>query len=307
MGDQKKWYQANSGIIALLFLFFPAGLYLMWKYSPWPKKTRWFVTGVVVVLLLISSIFNLAGLEPTEVNESSSEEKKQVQGQEVNKETESSSYKEERKQALQLVWDYKLQQDLNYPPIDKTTTLLRAFQIAEQEKVLVFDPGWFAVKEGDRVVVGWLGTRAGSVHYPEWEVKNNKITVLNGSAKTYTPELEEQFSESVNASERDKNLYDRFNEIIDKEIMPEFDKKVEEAGTSDTKIAEANEWYDEQEVLVMQRVAKEFEITAKEAKEIYLDVSFAEADSGEKIAESRGKILSKDEILKLLEEQGSLE
>lgn len=306
MEDQKKWYQTQVGIIALLFLFFPAGLYLMWKYSPWPKKTRWYVTGVVVVLVLASSMFSLAGFEPTEVNESSSEEKKQVQGQEVNKETES-SYKKERKQALQLVWEYQLQKDLTYPPIDKTTTLLRAFQISEQEEVLVSDPGWFAVKEGDRIVVGWLGTRVGSVHYPQWQVKNNKITVLNGSAKTYTPELEEQFSESVNASEGDKNLYDRFNEIIDKEVIPEFDKKVEEAGTSDTKIAEANEWYDEQEVLVMQRVAKEFEITAKEAKEIYLDVSFAEADSGKKVAESRGKILSKDEILKLLKEQGSLE
>ncbi len=306
MEDPKKWYQTNSGIIALLFLFFPAGLYFMWKYSPWSKKTHWYVTGVVVVLLLISSIFNLAGLEPTEVNESSSKEKKQVQGQEVNKETES-SYKEERKQALQLVWDYQLQKNLTYPPIDKTTTLLRAFQIAAQKEVLEPSPGWFAVKEGDRIVVGWLGLRANAIHYPQWEVKNNKITVLNGSAKTYTPELEEQFSESVNASKRDKNLYDRFNEIIDQEVIPEFNKKVEEAGTNDTKITEANEWYDEQEVLVMQRVAKEFEITAKEAEDIYLKASFSVVDKDNEASETRGKILSYKEINDLLEEQGSLE
>ena len=194
----------------------------MWKYSPWPKKTRWYITGVVVVLLLISSIVSLVGIEPTELNEAKSEEKKQTQEQDVNqevtkteeaKETETPSYKEERKQALQLVWDYKLQKDLNYPPIEKTTTLLRAFQIAEQKEILEPFPGWFAVKEGDRIVVGWLGIRDNSVdHYPQWEVKNNKIVVLNGSAKTYTPEL------AGDKPSGGKILsYDEINELIEQQ------------------------------------------------------------------------------------------
>ena len=34
-GDDEKWYQKTGWIIALLILFFPAGLFLMWKYSNW--------------------------------------------------------------------------------------------------------------------------------------------------------------------------------------------------------------------------------------------------------------------------------
>jgi hypothetical protein len=37
----------NIGVIALLMLFFPAGLFLMWKYANWPKVTKWLVTGAV--------------------------------------------------------------------------------------------------------------------------------------------------------------------------------------------------------------------------------------------------------------------
>ena len=38
-----KWYQTEGGIIALLILFFPVGLYLMWQYPEWSKKTKWII------------------------------------------------------------------------------------------------------------------------------------------------------------------------------------------------------------------------------------------------------------------------
>ena len=56
--NKKKWYQTSAGIIALLILFFPAGLYLMWKYADWNRKAKWIVTGGVVILFLISSAQN---------------------------------------------------------------------------------------------------------------------------------------------------------------------------------------------------------------------------------------------------------
>lgn len=49
---KKKWYQKTGGIIALLILFFPAGLYLMWKYTKWPKVAKWVVTGVFALFVI---------------------------------------------------------------------------------------------------------------------------------------------------------------------------------------------------------------------------------------------------------------
>jgi hypothetical protein len=47
-----KWFQKQTGIIILLILFFPVGLYLMWKNQLWTKKTRWIVSGVLAVLVI---------------------------------------------------------------------------------------------------------------------------------------------------------------------------------------------------------------------------------------------------------------
>ena len=57
---RSKWYRTNPGIIALLVLFFPVGLYLMWRYSAWSKTVKVIVTGILAVLVLISSISNAA-------------------------------------------------------------------------------------------------------------------------------------------------------------------------------------------------------------------------------------------------------
>lgn len=52
----KKWYQKAPGIIALLIFFFPAGLFLMWKFTNWSPKTKWIITGIFLVLIFISQI-----------------------------------------------------------------------------------------------------------------------------------------------------------------------------------------------------------------------------------------------------------
>lgn len=49
---KKKWYQTTGGIIALLILFFPAGLYLMWKHAKWNKIVKGVITGFFVLLLI---------------------------------------------------------------------------------------------------------------------------------------------------------------------------------------------------------------------------------------------------------------
>ena len=51
METEKKWYQKTLGIIALLVLFFPVGLYLMWKYSGWKPAVKWVISGIFALLV----------------------------------------------------------------------------------------------------------------------------------------------------------------------------------------------------------------------------------------------------------------
>src|SRR6266567_1647948 len=54
--NNKKWYARNGWIIALFVLFFPAGLFLMWKYTNWPKVLKWLISAIFVFSVLISLI-----------------------------------------------------------------------------------------------------------------------------------------------------------------------------------------------------------------------------------------------------------
>ena len=53
----KKWYEKTNGIIVLLFLFFPIGLWLMWKKSDWNSSTKILVTSFFVLIILIPEVF----------------------------------------------------------------------------------------------------------------------------------------------------------------------------------------------------------------------------------------------------------
>ena len=51
--ENKKWYQKSWGIILLLYLFFPVGLFLMWKYSNWNKIVKIIITSIFAFLFII--------------------------------------------------------------------------------------------------------------------------------------------------------------------------------------------------------------------------------------------------------------
>lgn len=50
--DHKKWYQKTGWIIALLILFFPVGLFLMWKYTNWKKSIKGIITAIILIFAL---------------------------------------------------------------------------------------------------------------------------------------------------------------------------------------------------------------------------------------------------------------
>lgn len=50
--SNKKWYQKTTGIIVFLIIFFPVGLYLMWKYAGWNKKIKGGISALFALATL---------------------------------------------------------------------------------------------------------------------------------------------------------------------------------------------------------------------------------------------------------------
>jgi hypothetical protein len=51
--SEKKWYQQPLGVGVLLWLFFPVGLYFMWKEKVWASKTRIIITSVICLFIIV--------------------------------------------------------------------------------------------------------------------------------------------------------------------------------------------------------------------------------------------------------------
>jgi hypothetical protein len=57
MTEQKPgWYENKAAVILWLILFFPVGLYGIWKSSQFSDKTKWIVTGCLGVLIVIAGL-----------------------------------------------------------------------------------------------------------------------------------------------------------------------------------------------------------------------------------------------------------
>ena len=63
-----RWSKRPGWIIALIVIFFPVGLMLMWLHSPWRKRTKWIVTGVVAALFLLSRVPTRGPSKPLEAS-----------------------------------------------------------------------------------------------------------------------------------------------------------------------------------------------------------------------------------------------
>ena len=53
---ERSWYQQDWVIIALLVFFFPAGLYLMWKYVSWSPQVKWGISGAIALIGIVAII-----------------------------------------------------------------------------------------------------------------------------------------------------------------------------------------------------------------------------------------------------------
>ena len=83
METPQGWYQKKPVIIVSLVLFFPLGLFLMWKYANWSKRTKLVITGLVAFLLIIgrsggSSKQEQSAVQPTPIVQTAPVEKVNV-------------------------------------------------------------------------------------------------------------------------------------------------------------------------------------------------------------------------------------
>ena len=58
---EKKWYQQTWAIIVLLWLFFPIGVYLMWRHASWGLQIKWAVSGAIAVLFVLVVVVGAVG------------------------------------------------------------------------------------------------------------------------------------------------------------------------------------------------------------------------------------------------------
>ncbi|WP_268222150.1 hypothetical protein [Staphylococcus ureilyticus] len=89
----EKWYKTNWFVILMLIFIFPLGLFLMWYFKKWNKTTRWVVTAVVILFVLISPFVdtkdnannNEAKKENTATKNTTKEDKNDKKSDEVEK------------------------------------------------------------------------------------------------------------------------------------------------------------------------------------------------------------------------------
>ena len=58
-----KWYQKTSGIVLMIILFFPIGLFLMWRHASWSTLVKAVITGLFAVVLFWNPKSEDGGLE----------------------------------------------------------------------------------------------------------------------------------------------------------------------------------------------------------------------------------------------------
>ena len=52
--QKEKWYKKPVAIVVLIFVFFPVGLFLMWKYTNWSKGVKIAITAFIVIAAFFS-------------------------------------------------------------------------------------------------------------------------------------------------------------------------------------------------------------------------------------------------------------
>ncbi len=53
---REPWYARSWATLIAMYAFFPLGVYLMWRYRPWPRWLKWLSTILGSVASVIGAI-----------------------------------------------------------------------------------------------------------------------------------------------------------------------------------------------------------------------------------------------------------
>lgn len=93
----EKWYFSNWFVILMLIILFPVGLILMWVSKKWNNKTRWFVTGAIIVLVIVANFSDSEDEQSEEPTKQSVEKKEKPKEKSTPKKKEKEKPKEKEK------------------------------------------------------------------------------------------------------------------------------------------------------------------------------------------------------------------
>lgn len=137
-----RWYEKTGVIILFLILFFPIGLFLMWKYGKWNKSIKITVT----VLLVVGCIGAISGgSSETNVAEASKVESKSTEPRETSKALESEKPKVPEKTPDEIEKEYKQScETFIYKDIERNPSNFENITCMIKGKVIQVNEGAFS-------------------------------------------------------------------------------------------------------------------------------------------------------------------
>lgn len=244
----KKWYQETWAIVIISIIIPPVGFVLAIINPHYSNKGKMISGGIIgfwFMLMLISSQTSSPSNNPAfdkAVEEGFKGNIKSEPTEEI------AGLSEEEAGYIVIVQDYKLKKPVSSPYLPAGTSLKEVFE--ERDKIPAIEAvGWDA--SGN--IVTYKENVSEFEKIAKWRVEGGRLYAINGTALSYTPELEDKPKVKASASEIEVHDY------LEKKFL-ELEESYE--GT-DQVPSEA------EELKVADQAAKKFNLTRQQVLDIW--------------------------------------
>lgn len=217
------WYKSTGGIIALLVLFFPAGIFLMWKYSNWKMWLK--VALSVVAAIIVISAMSSSGSSSTS-STSSSNSTHETTAKSVSEPTATPKPLTMQDKLYKITDSLQLQRDATKISYDASTgKVMVTYNIAKH---------WGDTHLGDLTPVSLLNTEVNDyVSFAGQMFKLDGITTVGADYQTsFTDQYGNAKLDDAWKFSMDKTTFDKFN-WKNLENQPIFDTLVDNTSEND--------------------------------------------------------------------------
>jgi hypothetical protein len=158
-----KWYQKTGWIIALLILFFPAGAFLMWKYTSWNNIIKW-VASVFFGIIFIIAVVGASTDQQVPNDKVVTEQEKEAETKEEVKEVEGviaeeDLTEEEKMQAKFKDYEIEITGSILYLKADSSYSSRKAYKTLLREDANRLHPFLDGLPQEIDTVCFWYNTK----------------------------------------------------------------------------------------------------------------------------------------------------